>query len=197
MRDASLRICCLGHVKTMAMSLKEGIEAAGCEAVLLQVAETLPDEVLGKMHAPPKDADIPVATAADFLNCDGILFGMPTRFGMAPAQMKTLMDSTGGHWFSGALVGKPAGMFFSTGVPGGGQETTGLTWITQLAHHGMVYVPLGYSTPLMMDISTVKGGSAYGPGQPSKEELEICVHYGKFFSGTADALKKGRAAQNA
>ena len=106
-----------GHVKTMAQKVKEGVDSVdGCEAVLYQVPETLPEEVLSKMHAPPKDADIPVIQAADLEGADGIIFGIPTRFGMAAAQMKSFWDSTGGLWQGGKLAGKPAGVFFSTGT---------------------------------------------------------------------------------
>jgi NAD(P)H dehydrogenase (quinone) len=105
----------------------------------LRAPETLPDEVLAKMHAPPKPDDAE-ATADKLTEYDGIMFGMPTRFGMACAQMKALMDSTGALWQNGALVGKPAGVFFSTAVQNGGQETTGFTFLTQLTHHGMIFV---------------------------------------------------------
>jgi len=114
------------HVKTLAEHIKSSIEDAGCEATLLQVPETLPAGVLEKMHAPAKDESIPIATASMLTEYDGILFGIPTRFGMAAAQMKAFMDSTGGLWQSGGLVGKTAGIFFSTGTQNGGQETTGI-----------------------------------------------------------------------
>lgn len=89
----------------------------------LKVPETLPEEVLGKMGAPPK-TDVPVITAQELAEADGILFGFPTRFGMMAAQMKAFFDSTGGLWREQSLAGKPAGIFFSTGTQGGGQETT-------------------------------------------------------------------------
>jgi len=101
----------------MAQKVKEGIDSVeGCEGVLYQVPETLSEEVLAKMGAPPKDADVPIITAAELENADGILFGIPTRFGMAASQMKAFMDSTGGLWQGGKLMGKPAGVFFSTGT---------------------------------------------------------------------------------
>ena len=83
-------------------------------------------EVLTKMHAPPKDESIPIATAAALEQYDGIIWGIPTRYGMAAAQMKAFMDSTGQLWQAGKLIGKPAGIFFSTGTQNGGQETTGM-----------------------------------------------------------------------
>ena len=106
-----------GHVKTMAQKVKEGVDSVdGCEGILYQVPETLPDEVLQKMGAPPKDPEVPIINAADLEKCDGILFGIPTRYGMAAAQMKAFWDTTGGLWQAGKLMGKPAGIFFSTAV---------------------------------------------------------------------------------
>merc|ERR1712137_175044 len=96
--------------------------------------------------------------------------------------MKAFWDSTGGLWSKGELSGKPAGVFFSTGTQGGGQETTGLTFVTQLTHHGMVFVPLGYPDPAMFSNDEVRGGSPYGAGclagadgsrQPSAVELSL------------------------
>ena len=179
-----------GHIRTMALEVKKGLEAAGCKVTLLRVAETLPDEVLTKMGAPGIGKDDEVATAASLADYDGLMFGIPTRFGMAPAQVKALMDSTGGLWQKGALIGKPAGVFFSTGTQNGGQETTALTFVTQLAHHGMLFVPMGYSTPLLFDLTEVHGGSPYGAGtiaggdgsrQPSEHEKKVAVHHGEHF----------------
>ncbi len=99
----------------------------------------------------------------------------------------------------GALVGKPAGVFFSTGTQNGGQETTALTFVTQLAHHGMVFVPLGYSTPKLFDLSAPRGGSPYGAGtlagpdgsrQPSALEKDIAEAHGKHFGTIAAKLAK-------
>lgn len=148
----------------------------------------------------PKKPDDPIATPEVLKEADGVLFGIPTRFGMAAAQMKAFMDSTGGLWMSGGLVGKPAGVFFSTGTAGGGQETTALTFLTQLSHHGMIYVPIGYSSQLLMNMDEVHGGSAYGAGTlagtdgsrtPSKLELDVAEHQGGYFAGVVNRLVKG------
>lgn len=85
--------------------------------------ETLPQEVLLKMGAPPK-SDVPIITPAQLAEADGLLFGFPTRYGMMCAQFKAFLDATGGLWRTQALAGKPAGIFVSTGSQGGGQETT-------------------------------------------------------------------------
>uniref|UniRef100_A0A7S2TF08 Flavodoxin-like domain-containing protein n=1 Tax=Lotharella oceanica TaxID=641309 RepID=A0A7S2TF08_9EUKA len=163
----------------------------------MRVPETLPSEVLKKMGAPDKNPEHKVATPADLEAADGIIFGIPTRFGMAAAQVKALIDSTGGIWMKGKLVGKPAAMFVSTGTQGGGQETTALTFVTQLVHHGMVFVPIGYACPKLFDMSEPHGGSPYGAGtlagpdgkrQPSKLELEVAEFQGKHFTGIASKL---------
>lgn len=70
---------------------------------------------------------------------------------MVPAQVKAVIDASGSLWKTGALVGKPAGVFFSTATQGGGQESTALTFLTQLTHHGMMFVPIGYSSPLLFN----------------------------------------------
>jgi NAD(P)H dehydrogenase (quinone) len=129
-----------------------------------QVPEILSEEVLGKMGAPPK-TDVPIISPQELAEADGILFGFPTRFGMMASQMKAFFDATGGLWREQSLAGKPAGVFFSTGTQGGGQETTPLTAVTQLTHHGMVFVPVGYTFGAkMFDMEKVQGGSPYGAG---------------------------------
>lgn len=130
-----------------------------------RVAETLPSEILGKMHAPPK-SDYPVAEPDKLLGYDAVLFGIPTRYGNFPAQWKAFWDKTGGIWASGGFWGKYAGLFVSTGTQGGGQESTALASMSTLSHHGFVYVPLGYKTvfPLLSNLDEVHGGSAWGAG---------------------------------
>eukprot|EP00850_Spirogloea_muscicola_P017444 SM000150S01703 [mRNA] locus=s150:181888:183233:+ [translate_table: standard] len=191
-----------GHVKTLAEEIKRGCDSVeGIDATLWQVAETLPDEVLSKMHAPPK-ANYPHIEAAQLADADCIIFGFPTRYGMMCAQMKAFFDATGGLWRTQALAGKPAGLFFSTGSQGGGQETTAFTAITQLTHHGMIFVPIGYTYGAnMFVLDEVKGGSPYGAGtlagdgtrMPSKIELEQAFHQGKYISAVAKKLKTGFA----
>eukprot|EP01068_Selenidium_serpulae_P007021 Selendium_serpulae@DN4584_c0_g1_i3.p1 len=192
-----------GHVKEMAMKIKEGVDAAGGDARLYRVPETLPDEVLQKMNAALPDTSIPEITAHELVNADGILFGMPTRFGMMPAQMKAMWDSTGKLWLEGKLTGKPAACFFATGSLGGGQETTALTMVSQFVHHGMIYVPLGYTSKLLLNTDEVHGGSPYGAGclagpmgdrLPSALELELAYHQGVHFTKTATCLKVGMEA---
>ncbi|KAF5728982.1 putative Minor allergen Alt a [Tripterygium wilfordii] len=187
-----------GHVAKLAEEIKKGTASVeGVEATIWQVPETLTGEVLEKMGAAPK-GDAPIITPDDLAEADGLIFGFPTRFGMMCAQFKAFMDATGGLWKSQTLAGKPAGIFYSTGSQGGGQETTPLTAITQLVHHGMVFVPVGYTFGAgMFEMEKVKGGSPYGAGtyagdgtrQPSALELELAFHQGKYFAGIAKKLK--------
>lgn len=97
-----------GHVYKMAQTVAKGIDSVpGCEAVLLQVQETLSPSILAKMHAPPKP-DVPVVDVNDLPSYDGFLFGIPTRFGMMASQMKAMFDATGAglkHFCPDSLVG--------------------------------------------------------------------------------------------
>ncbi|CAN6170510.1 unnamed protein product [Urochloa humidicola] len=194
-----------GHVATLAEEIKKGADSVeGVEATVWRVPETLPEEVLGKMHAAPKREEHPVITARQLAEADGVLLGFPTRFGMMAAQMKAFIDSTGGLWQAQALAGKPAGVFFATGTQGGGQETTALTAVTQLAHHGMLFVPIGATFGAgMFGMDEVRGGSPYGAGTfagadgsrtPSDTELAMAQHQGKYFAAIAKKLKAGAAA---
>ncbi|KAI8822424.1 NAD(P)H:quinone oxidoreductase, type IV [Fimicolochytrium jonesii] len=181
-----------GHTKTLADEIIKGIEAAGGEATLWRVPETLGADVLGKMHANlDAIADVPVITAENLTEADGFLFGLPTRYGTAPTQIKAFWDSTGGLWQVGALVGKYGGLFHTTATQHGGQETTSLTFLAHYVHHGILYVPLGYSCPILNDNTEVLGGSAYGAGtiaggdgsrQPSAKELQVANWQGKEFA---------------
>jgi NAD(P)H dehydrogenase (quinone) len=180
-----------GHIVKLAEAEKKGIEAAGGKVDLYQIAETLPQEALSKMHAPPKP-DYPIADPSTLLEYDAVLFGIPTRYGNFPAQWKAFWDHTGGIWASGGYWGKYAGVFISTASPGGGQESTALASMSTLAHHGFNYVPLGYKHTFaqLTNLDEVHGGSPWGAGtfaaadgsrQPTALELEIAEIQGKTF----------------
>ncbi|KAM0422911.1 hypothetical protein ACHAPD_001379 [Fusarium lateritium] len=174
-----------GHIKQLAEAEKAGIEKAGGTADLFQVPETLPEDVLAKMHAPPKSTDVPTLDDPSILEgYDAFLLGIPTRYGNFPAQWKAFWDKTGKQWASGGFWGKMAGIFVSTASQGGGQETTAQNAISTLTHHGIIYVPFGYAKAFgtLTDLSEVRGGSAWGAGtfaggdgsrQPSAKELEL------------------------
>lgn len=89
-----------------------------------QVPETLSNVIMQKMKAPPKADDVPVIQPEQLLEADGFIFGFPSRFGVMAAQFKAFFDATHELWASQALAGKPAGIFWSTGFHGGGQELT-------------------------------------------------------------------------
>ncbi|OZJ02118.1 hypothetical protein BZG36_04737 [Bifiguratus adelaidae] len=176
-----------GHVYRLAQELKKGMDTTGVEATIYQVPETLPQEVLEKMHAAEKP-DLPTITTDLLPEADGIVFGFPTRFGIVPAQIKSFLDGTGHLWAKGALMGKPAASFFSTASQHGGQETTAYTLMPYLAHLGMLYVPFGYANSHMFTNEEVVGGSPWGGAtmangdgsrQPSEKELEILRNQGK------------------
>eukprot|EP00472_Partenskyella_glossopodia_P012050 CAMPEP_0197518802 /NCGR_PEP_ID=MMETSP1318-20131121/4042_1 /TAXON_ID=552666 /ORGANISM="Partenskyella glossopodia, Strain RCC365" /LENGTH=209 /DNA_ID=CAMNT_0043069425 /DNA_START=86 /DNA_END=715 /DNA_ORIENTATION=+ len=182
------------HIETMAAAVAKGVEAGGGKVTVMRAPETLSAEVLKKLGAPPKNEEHKECGSKDLAAADAIIFGIPTRFGMAAAQMKALLDRTGGLWMKGGLLGKPAGIFVSTGTLGGGQETTALTFITQLTHHGMMFVPIGYGCQKLTDLTEVHGGSPYGAGtlaggdgsrKPSKLELEIAEYQGSYMAKVA------------
>ncbi|GAM85754.1 hypothetical protein ANO11243_037620 [Dothideomycetidae sp. 11243] len=182
-----------GHIAKLAQAEAEGIKASGGTVDLYQVPETLSTEVLGKMHAPPQSTDVPLLhDPKQLLEYDGILLGIPTRYGNMPAQWKTFWDKTGGIWQSGGYWGKYAGLFVSTSTIAGGQEATPISVLSTLVHHGLIYVPLGYKTVFneLGDISEVRGGSPWGAGtiaggdgsrQPSARELHVATEQGKAF----------------
>jgi NAD(P)H dehydrogenase (quinone) len=174
-----------GHIRTMAeAAAAAALELPGVEVVLRRVSETLSDDILGKMgalEASKAQADVPVVTAEELAEADAVLFGTPTRFGNMTAQMRQFLDSTGGLWMKGALVGKPGGVFVSSATQHGGQESTILSFHTYLLHQGMVVVGLPYSFQGQMRIDEITGGSPYGAStiaggdgsrQPSENDLE-------------------------
>jgi len=118
------------------------------------------------MHAPPKSTTIPEITGDKLEQYDAFLFGIPTRYGNFPAQWKAFWDSTGKQWQTGAYWGKYAGLFISTASQGGGQESTAIAAMSTFAHHGMIYVPLGYKTafPILAGLDEARGGSPWGAG---------------------------------
>ncbi len=168
-----------GHIETMAGAIAEGARTVpGLEVIIKRVPETMPPEVAEKYGA-KLDQAAPVASPKELGEYDAIIFGTPTRFGNMTAQMRNFLDQTGSLWMKGALVGKVASVFTSTGT-GGGNESTIISFMSNLMHHGMVYVGLPYACPELADISEVKGGSPWGAAciagpdgsrQPSAKEL--------------------------
>ncbi|KAG0145565.1 hypothetical protein CROQUDRAFT_658491 [Cronartium quercuum f. sp. fusiforme G11] len=189
-----------GHIDKLADAIEEGVKASGAHATRFQVPETLTEDVLTKMHAGPKNSHPLIEDPTKLKDFDGFLFGFPTRYGRAPAQVSTFFDQTGGLWMSGALVGKFAGLFTSTSSQHGGQEVTFLTTLPFLAHHGLIYVPIGYANPNLLDNSEVLGGSAWGATtlaggdgsrQPHLKEIEVSIHQGKRFGEIVNQFVAG------
>jgi len=188
------------HIYQMAEAIKEGALISGdVDVAIYQVPETLPDEVLEKMgvvESRKSFSKIPVVTLKDFEESDAVIFGTPTRFGNMSAQMRAFLDSTGGLWMKGALIGKVGSVFTSSSTQHGGQESTILSFHTTLLHHGMIIVGVPYSEKRQMIIDEVSGGSPYGAStiagpdgsrMPSENELEIAKFQGK---NVAEITKK-------
>ena len=187
-----------GHIETMAGAIAEGARSVkGLEVTLKRVPDIMPEEV-AKKYGAKLDQDAPVASPDELADYDAIIFGTPTRFGNMAAQMRNFFDQTGGLWMKGALVGKVASVFTSTGT-GGGNESTILTFIPTLLHHGFIYVGLPYSCPELTDISEVRGGSPLGAGtiagpdgsrRPSVKELSMARFQGKHVAEIVVRLKR-------
>jgi NAD(P)H dehydrogenase (quinone) len=186
-----------GHIEAMANAVAEGARSlAGTTVDLKRVPETVPADVFagagGKGNQPA-----PVAQPAELVNYDAIIFGSPTRFGNVTAQMRNFIDQTGGLWAKGALVGKVGSVFTSSATQHGGQESTILTFIPTLLHHGMVVVGLPYAEARQMGLDEIKGGSPYGAstiagGQgermPSGQELGMAQYQGRHVATIAQKL---------
>ncbi len=185
-----------GHVETLANAIAEGTRALeGVAVTVKRVPELMPDDV-AKKYGAKLDQAAPVASPKELADYDAILFGTPTRFGNMAAQMRNFLDQTGGLWVKGALVGKVGSVFTSTGT-GGGNESTIMSFVNTLMHHGLIYVGLPYACPELADISEVKGGSPWGAGtiagadgsrQPSAKELAQARFQGKHVASIARKL---------
>mmetsp|Transcript_22962 Transcript_22962/g.39393 ORF Transcript_22962/g.39393 Transcript_22962/m.39393 type:complete len:205 (+) Transcript_22962:134-748(+) len=154
-----------GHVYQLAKAVAEGVKEAGAEAVIKRVPETLPADVLAKLgavEAQKQFASVPIATVDELPSYDAIIFGTPTRFGAMAGQLRTFLDATGGLWMKGALVGKVGSVFTSTATQHGGQETTLISTITSLLHHGFVIVGLPYTFQAQTTPDQIIGCSPYG-----------------------------------
>lgn len=181
-----------GHLWKMAEAVAEGArQVPGAQVEVYQVAETLPQAVLEKMgavEAKKAFAHIPVAEVAKLPQADAIIFGAPTRYGSACAQMQSFFDATGQLWATGALVNKVGSIFTSTGTQHGGQETTIVSMQTFLFHQGMVVLGVPYACQELLNMNEITGGSPYGAStiaggrgerQPSANELTIARYQGK------------------
>ncbi|WP_346795415.1 NAD(P)H:quinone oxidoreductase [Halomonas sp. Bachu 37] len=185
-----------GHIDTMAHAVAEGAKKVqGVEVTVKRVPETMDAEVFAQAGGQHNES-VPEATPAELADYDAIIVGTPTRFGNMAGQVRTFFDQTGGLWAKGALRGKVASVFTSTGTGGGDEMTITSTWTT-LAHHGMVIVPIGYGLEEQFDISKVSGGTPYGAAtiaggdgsrQPDDRELKIASFQGEHVAKIAAKL---------
>lgn len=183
-----------GHVLAMAEQIARGIEnVEDCSAKLRTVpaisttCEAIEDTIPTQGHI-YVDHD-------DLKQCDGLVLGSPTRFGNMAAPLKYFIDQTSDVWLSGSLIGKPAAVFTSTGSLHGGQESTLLSMMLPLMHHGMIMMGLPYSESVLM--STSDGGTPYGASHLagsnndrslSEDEAQLCRALGHRVAITAKTL---------
>jgi NAD(P)H dehydrogenase (quinone) len=183
-----------GSVAKLARLLARGVEEAGCTSRLRTVPAVAPVTTLA---APPvPDSGAPYVEARDLAECDGLLLGSPTRFGIMAAPLKHFIDGLGAEWVSGTLAGKPAAVFTSTGTMHGGQEATLLSMILPLLHHGALVVGIPYTEAALH--STRSGGTPYGAShvagdendEPiSEDERELALALGRRLGTVARKLK--------
>lgn len=180
-----------GAVRDMAQQIARGVEmVSGARARIRTVPKV---STVCEATAPDiPDSGAPYVELKDLEECAGMALGSPTRFGNMAAPLKYFLDGTSGLWMKGALIGKPAAVFTSSASMHGGNESTLLSMMIPLLHHGMVIVGLPYSEP---DLSTTtSGGTPYGAShvagstdnQPlSDAEKKLCIALGKRLAQTA------------
>ncbi len=183
-----------GAVASMAHAIARGVEEVpGIQAQL----RTVPDvsTVCEAVQDSIPSQGAPYVTLDDLRNCAGLALGSPTRFGNMAAPLKYFLDSTSPLWLSGALIGKPAAVFTSTSTLHGGQESTLLSMMLPLMHHGMLMMGIPYSETDLLN--TTSGGTPYGASHVagldsktpiSEEEKRLCRALGKRLAETARRL---------
>ena len=186
-----------GSTRDMARHIARGIEHAGLEA-RLRTAPAISTECEAVAPSIPAEGAT-YASLDDLKNCAGLALGSPTRFGNMAAPLKYFLDGTSNLWLTGALVGKPAGVFTSTASLHGGQETTLLSMMMPLLHHGMLITGLPYSESALLN--TTGGGTPYGPSHHAgpdgkrkldEHEIALCRALGQRLATTALKLESNR-----
>jgi len=185
-----------GSVRAMAELVAEGIErVAGAHARVRTVPQVAPRTEIAEPAVPPVGA--PYCELKDLEDCAGLALGSPTRFGNMAAPLKHFLDGTSALWQKGALAGKPACVFTSTASLHGGQETTLLSMMLPLLHHGMLIVGLPYTLPEL--VATRAGGTPYGAShfagtaddEPITEaERRLCIAQGQRLAEVALRLAR-------
>ncbi len=182
-----------GTTKSMAQNIAHGIASIpDAEAILRTVPKI--SAVCEKTADEIPESGALYATLDDLKNCDGLALGSPTHFGNMAASLKYFIDNTTEVWFSGALTNKPAAVFTSTGSMHGGQETTLLSMMLPLLHHGMILLGIPSSETALRETQT--GGTPYGASHVahnqsslSKDEKALCFSLGTRLAQTAIKLK--------
>jgi NAD(P)H dehydrogenase (quinone) len=184
-----------GATRKLAELIAQGVESvAGCEAVLRTVPAVSTVAEATEPAIPTSGA--PYVEAADLDDCAALALGSPTRFGNMAAPLKYFLDGTSAEWLSGTLAGKPACVFTSTGSLHGGQESTLLSMMLPLLHHGMLIVGLPYTEAALM--TTADGGSPYGATHWSgvngdrplaNDSRQLAIALGKRLADTARKLQ--------
>lgn len=184
-----------GATAKMAEYIARGVEEAGRVEARVRTVPTISTTIETIEDEIPQSGPL-YATLDDLKDCAGLALGSPTRFGNMAAALKYFLDNTSGLWLSGALAGKPASVFTSTSSLHGGQETTLLSMMLPLLHHGMILLGLPYTEQTLM--TTTTGGTPYGPshlaGLDSKltistEERLQCIALGKRLAHFAKKLQ--------
>lgn len=183
-----------GSVAALARQIARGVgEIDGMSARLRTVPPVAPQTQTALPPVPESGA--PYVTSDDLRECTGLAIGSPTRFGNMASAMKDFLDSLGSEWASGVLIGKPAGAFTSTASMHGGQESTLLSMMIPLLHHGCIITGIPYSEPRLS--STHTGGTPYGPSHVagpqddptlSDDEAELARAFGRRLAELARKL---------
>ena len=186
-----------GSTEALAGAVAEGARAEGGEVRLRRARDIVAEEIIQRVPgwAQNRDrmyADYEAPTEADAEWADAIILGTPTRFGNVSAELKAYIDSLGGLWASGKLVGKAGSAFTSTSTMHGGNESTIISLYMPMAHLGFILVPLGYADPALFKSGTPYGASSVS-GQnnapPTEDDLEVARFQGKRVTQVARALK--------
>lgn len=186
-----------GHTARMARHIARGVEEVDGVSARLR---TVPPVSTGleSSPSPVPESGPPYARNSDLVECAGLIAGSPTRFGNMAAALKYFLDGTGSEWFSGALEGKPGAVFTSTSTLHGGQESTLISMMVPLLHHGMFIVGLPYSEKALTH--TRGGGTPYGASHLSgpdgerdldADEIALCRALGKRVAQAALKLSAG------
>lgn len=189
-----------GVTEALAQAVAEGAKAEGAEVRLRRAREFVGEEIMKKAPgwldaAKRMNALYEAPTEADAEWADGIVFGTPTRFGSMTAELKAYIDSLGGLWFKGALVGKAGSAFASTSTLHGGNEMTITALYAPMAHLGLILVPTGYADPALFKAGTPYGASSVSGTNstpPGADDLEVARFQGRRVARVAAALKAAR-----